>query len=412
MSQQNINYSNPDDGLGDKLRNAFIKVDNNFTELYNSKVDKITGKGLSENDFTDADKSKLDGIEAGAQVNVNSDFGENDPLAPGYILNKPPSLYAGTGYFDYNDLATASTPLVLVSGVAKKLTNDTLGPFTKLGEAPYGVSTVWNSTTNQFDFSDLSIGDTFDMRVDCLLTTVGTNKTYKILLKLGIGSPSESKLLVGSGEFKVAVTDEPVVKELGFHIGNSDWRDYPAELYVLVDAAGSVKVNGWYVRVLRKNLNIVGIAGDVLKQDKLTATNFGTFANSLTTEDTIPDAGVFNYTNILGLQVKTTWANIKAQLAEKLVTNATVTGSYGIDWSNDVWDLTLTGNTTLTESNLPASGKTKTITLNISGNFTLTYPSGWTSKITGAYSGTATLNTITIQYYGSGKYKVQIVQPT
>jgi hypothetical protein len=116
--------------------------------------------------------------------------------------------------------------------------------------------------------------------------------------------------------------------------------------------------------------------------------------------------------------VKITWNNIITSLSsvfqviEKLVTNASVTGSYGIDWSNDVWDLTLTGNTTLTESNLPASGKTKTITLNISGNFTLTYPAGWTSKITGAYSGTATLNTITIQYYGSGKYKVLIVQPT
>jgi hypothetical protein len=46
----------------------------------------------------------------------------------------------------------------------------------------------------------------------------------------------------------------------------------------------------------------------------LTASGFGSFSNSLTTEDTIPDAGVFNYTNILGLQVKTTWANIKAKL--------------------------------------------------------------------------------------------------
>lgn len=115
--------------------------------------------------------------------------------------------------------------------------------------------------------------------------------------------------------------------------------------------------------------------------------------------------------------VKITWNNIISSLSsvfqviEKLVTNATVTGSYAIDWTNDVWDLTLTGNTTLTETNLPASGTTKTITLNISGNHTLTYPAGWTSKITGAYSGTATLNTITIQYYGVGKYKVLIVQP-
>lgn len=34
------------------------------------KVDKVEGKGLSTNDFTDNDKDKLDNIEAGAEVNV------------------------------------------------------------------------------------------------------------------------------------------------------------------------------------------------------------------------------------------------------------------------------------------------------------------------------------------------------
>lgn len=35
-----------------------------------NKVDKVTGKGLSTEDFTTADKTKLTGIESGAQVNV------------------------------------------------------------------------------------------------------------------------------------------------------------------------------------------------------------------------------------------------------------------------------------------------------------------------------------------------------
>lgn len=406
--QQNINISTPDDGLGDALRDGFDKTNQNFTELYNGKVDKITGKGLSENDFTDADKTKLDGIEAGAQVNVNADFGENDPSAPSYILNKPPSMYASVGYFDYNDVSTILAPLVLVSGVAKKLTNDTLGSYTNIGEAPYGVSNIWKQYANQFDFSQLAIGDTLDMRVDALLTTTGTNKTYKILLKLGIGTPSEFTILVGSGELKNAVTDENIVKEISFYIGSEDVRDAPAELYLLLDGSGSVKVNGWYTRIIRKGLNIIDITGAYLSDDPTTYTNATLPLTG--TEVAVLNDGV-NW-------VKITWNNIISSLSsvfqviEKLVTNPTVTGTYNIDWTNDVWDLTLTGNTTLTESNLPASGKTKTITLNISGNHTLTYPAGWTSKITGSYSGTATLNTITIQYYGSGKYKVLIVQPS
>jgi len=38
--------------------------------LFAGKVDKIDGKGLSSNDFTGAEKTKLSGVAAGAQVNV------------------------------------------------------------------------------------------------------------------------------------------------------------------------------------------------------------------------------------------------------------------------------------------------------------------------------------------------------
>jgi ribosomal protein L35AE/L33A len=53
----------------------------------NLKVDKVAGKGLSENDFTNTLKTKLDGIEDGAQVNVNADW--NATSGDAQILNKP-----------------------------------------------------------------------------------------------------------------------------------------------------------------------------------------------------------------------------------------------------------------------------------------------------------------------------------
>jgi hypothetical protein len=53
----------------------------------NDKVDKVTGKGLSTNDYTTAEKNKLAGIEAGAQVNVNADW--NATTGDAEILNKP-----------------------------------------------------------------------------------------------------------------------------------------------------------------------------------------------------------------------------------------------------------------------------------------------------------------------------------
>lgn len=44
--------------------------------------------------FTEADKIKLNGIETGAQANVNSDWNITDPLDKRAILNKPPDLTA------------------------------------------------------------------------------------------------------------------------------------------------------------------------------------------------------------------------------------------------------------------------------------------------------------------------------
>lgn len=45
-------------------------VTGNVQDMIDGKVDAQAGKGLSANDFTDAEKSKLAGIAAGAQVNV------------------------------------------------------------------------------------------------------------------------------------------------------------------------------------------------------------------------------------------------------------------------------------------------------------------------------------------------------
>lgn len=50
--------------LWQKIKNVFATKD-----ALNDKVDKVTGKGLSTNDYTTDEKNKLNGIQSGAQVN-------------------------------------------------------------------------------------------------------------------------------------------------------------------------------------------------------------------------------------------------------------------------------------------------------------------------------------------------------
>jgi len=106
-----IDISTPNDGQGDTLRHAFDLTNQMLEELYTKAVFKEPGKGLSSNDFTDEYQAKLDGIEAGAEVNVQADLTQEDPSQDSYVIGKeliftpdrtPPLIleYSGGSTFD------------------------------------------------------------------------------------------------------------------------------------------------------------------------------------------------------------------------------------------------------------------------------------------------------------------------
>ena len=84
-SADHVSYDNSGSGL------SATDVQDAIDELESEKVDKEADKGLSTNDYTDAEKAKLAGIEANAEVNVQSDWNEADNTKDDYIKNKPSS---------------------------------------------------------------------------------------------------------------------------------------------------------------------------------------------------------------------------------------------------------------------------------------------------------------------------------
>lgn len=85
-----------------KILNDLITA---LTTAVGDKVDKVSGKGLSTNDYTTSEKNKLDGIASGANVNVQADWNVTDNNSDAYIKNKPESLPAS----DVHDWAKAET---------------------------------------------------------------------------------------------------------------------------------------------------------------------------------------------------------------------------------------------------------------------------------------------------------------
>jgi hypothetical protein len=72
MTQQIINIGTPNKGNGDPLRNAFLKINQNFTELYNTAGADVqipsqinnSGKLLTTNGTTPSWTNRIDGGNA------------------------------------------------------------------------------------------------------------------------------------------------------------------------------------------------------------------------------------------------------------------------------------------------------------------------------------------------------------
>lgn len=158
-----------------------------------------------------------------------------------------------TGIYDYNDAVTATTPIsIAVADTWYDITNDGAGAFTNKTYAFPDIADIWNTSTNQFDFSSLALGDTVDIRLDVEVTTNGANQDVDIDLVLAVGQAGEYRIpFIVEQAFKTAGTRQ-IIRFNGIYMGDANTRDNPAKFQIRSDGTGSVKVNGWYVRVNRR----------------------------------------------------------------------------------------------------------------------------------------------------------------
>ena len=154
------------------------------------KVDKVSGKGLSTNDYTTAEKDKLSGIASGAEVNVQSDWNQTDTTADDYIKNKP-DIPAMQLQSDWNQTDTTAKDYIknkptLGTAAAKNSTGSVTENSTDLVESgavktaiDSAISSVYkpagNKTVNELTSSLLvaaNLGNVYNM------TTAGQTNEY------------------------------------------------------------------------------------------------------------------------------------------------------------------------------------------------------------------------------------------
>lgn len=151
------------------------KIDDKMKEINDGKVDKVTGKGLSTNDFTAALLTKLNGIAAGAQVNLLEGLtlggkaltisNKKIEIKDEEVTNARTSAVKGKTYDTVDarledieeNLENIETTRGHVYGVRRKISNNTSVSWERIEDS---VGLVANATKNgsavQNDFDNLS----------------------------------------------------------------------------------------------------------------------------------------------------------------------------------------------------------------------------------------------------------------
>lgn len=225
------------------------------------KVDKVTGKGLSSNDFTDADVTKLSGIEAGAEVNVQADWDENDPTSDAYILNKPTitpgspkNIWYGTCATSAGTaakvVATDTTDFVLATGsmVRVKFTNgNTYNGTATLnvdGTGAKSIAKVGSTLTTRYYWTSGEVVDFVYDGTNFVMSDKGTaTTTYYGLTKLSSSVSSTSEALAATPKAVKTVNDALAGKVdavAGMGLSSNDYTDADASKLAGIEAGAQV----------------------------------------------------------------------------------------------------------------------------------------------------------------------------
>lgn len=153
---------------------------------------------------------------------------------------EPFGLSNQNGVVDYNDTATATTPITLAANTWTTLTNDGLGAFTNTAYAPTG-SLPMITGTGQIDCSRLPLGSALLIRPDYTVTPGSNNTSLEFRYQLGTGAGAytleriEGRLDLGAGiPYRRSLAAQFI------YLGDANTRDNPITLQVKLSAAGTV----------------------------------------------------------------------------------------------------------------------------------------------------------------------------
>lgn len=248
----------------DALTDAFTYFGNDgkVPVVNESQLELVPTTFYNFNQFIQLDDVSINSLIDGKILGVSLVSG-----VPKIVLTDSPidteQLVSAVGGFYYADLTTQTTPIAYTTGDTQ-LTNDIEGALTLLNHPPYGVTGVWDETTNTFDFSELSLGDSVFLRVELNVTTSAANQNSSFKIYLGEGT-ADARYIAFDNIFSKTAGVNSFVSELHFQINKENWRTTAAKLLFTSDASADIEVVGWHVYIVRKSVNIFDFSDNDFK---------------------------------------------------------------------------------------------------------------------------------------------------
>ena len=204
-------------------------VTENVQTQLNDKVDKITGKGLSTNDYTSAEKTKLSGIETGAQKNTIT--GVKGSAETTYRTGNVNITATNIGLGNVNNTSDAEKPIstatqtaldgkqATITGAATTITDNNLTANRALisnSSGKVAASSVTSTELGYLDGVTSNIQTQLNNKLSSAPVTSVNNKTGAVTLAASdVGAQSKitaNGILKGDGSGNITAANETEVK--------------------------------------------------------------------------------------------------------------------------------------------------------------------------------------------------------
>jgi len=287
---------------------------------------------------------------------------------------------------------------IVQDGETKKVEVSNIGSGESLWEVSTGANSLIPKDSNNIASGDNAIAEGFGTEAKANYSRTGGRSTTVETSAEGGVAEGEDTITRGKGGYTNGIETE-ANGDASFAVGDNTIAQSYGEVAVGTYNALDGTFNPTSATPTDKAFS-VGVGTFVDRKDGFLVRKNGVV--------TAPEQSIAEFNADASGKIVVTKEILNNELPNNNSKTDSISGAYNIDWNEfSNWNLTLTANATLTQTNIPILGKEKTLTIYVIGDFALSLPTQWVIKNGGVYDG-VNGSQIVVQGYDNGNFYTNI----